>query len=137
MSDVNALQTILQGINAINAKVDRLADRMDRVEARLEQIDARLDRVEARLDRVETRLDRVEARLDRIEARLDEHDRLFQEILGNLAVIVRSIAGSLAKSDEALAVAGGARSLGQSTEVRVTLLEVDMATIKGMRLLPG
>ena len=66
---------VLQAVQALGGKMDRLEQRMDRLEQRMDQLEQRMDRLEQRVDRLEQRVDAVERRLGRLEQRVDDLDK--------------------------------------------------------------
>jgi chromosome segregation ATPase len=52
---------ILQAVEGLGARMDRLEARMDRLEARMDGLEARMDGLEARMDRLDARMDKVES----------------------------------------------------------------------------
>ena len=73
------------GIRRVEGKVEsevkRLDNRVDTTLELIEQIGARLDRMDDRFDRMEDKLDRMDARLDRVEIRLDRMDGKLDTLL--------------------------------------------------------
>lgn len=68
----NRVDTTLELIEQIGARLDRMDDRFDRMDDRFDRMEVKLDRMDARLDRVEIRLDRMDGKLDTLLTRVSE-----------------------------------------------------------------
>ncbi|MFD3269843.1 hypothetical protein ACE3MS_06830 [Paenibacillus dendritiformis] len=94
MMSEQLLHTIVQELQGLNGRFDKMDKRFDQVEQRLgkveqrldnmdkrfDQVEQRLSKVEQRLDKMDKRFDQVEQRLDRVEQRLDQMDKRFDQV---------------------------------------------------------
>lgn len=67
MMSEQLLHTIVQELQGLNGRIDKMDKRFDQVEQRLDKMDQRFDQVEQRLSKVEQRLDKMDSRLEAIE----------------------------------------------------------------------
>lgn len=66
----NRVDTTLELIKQINARLDRVDDRFDRVDVKLDRMDTRLNKMDTRLNKMEVRLDRMDGKLDTLLMRV-------------------------------------------------------------------
>ncbi|MFL5351968.1 hypothetical protein [Archangium sp.] len=62
---------ILQAVEGLGVRMDRLEARMGKLEARMEGLEARMGELEARMDGLEVRMGKLEARMDGLEVRME------------------------------------------------------------------
>jgi len=66
------VKEIKEMLGLIINKLDGLESRMDRLESRMDSIELRMDRLESRMDSLELRMDNIESQMDRLESRQAE-----------------------------------------------------------------
>jgi chromosome segregation ATPase len=63
---------ILQAVEGLGLRMDRLEARMDGLEARMGKLEARMDGLEARMGKLEARMDGLEAQVTDLGRRMDK-----------------------------------------------------------------
>ncbi len=108
-------------------KLDGINTRLDKVDARLDKVETRLDKVDARLDKVETRLDKVDARLDKVEGKVTELQlTLENETNKNIRIIAEGHLDLSRRFDDALRV----ESEKEMLLVRMNRMETEIRRMK-------
>ena len=92
------LAPALEGLNAVDDRLERLDARITDLDGRILMLGARLDDVDDKMGGLEQRLDGVEGQLDKIDRRLSEMQDLLQVVLARAA----------ATSERALTILEGA-----------------------------
>lgn len=67
MMSEQLLLTIVQELQGLNGRFDKMDKRFDQVEQRLDKVEQRLDQMDKRFEQVEQRLDTMDSRLEAIE----------------------------------------------------------------------
>lgn len=131
-------EKILEAINQMSGRLDRIEKQFDRME---EQIVERLDRIEERLDRVEERLDRLEeevaalkadmqdvkARVDRLEMKVASIEMTLENVTNrNIQIVAEGHFDLKRKMEDVLKVEDEKERL----LVRVNFMEDDIRKIK-------
>ena len=57
-------EMILQAINGINGRLDKMDGRLDKMESRLDKMESRLDNMDSRFDKMESRFDNMESEMN-------------------------------------------------------------------------
>ena len=57
-------EMILQAINGINGRLDKMDGRLDKMESRLDKMESRLDNMDSRFDNMDSRFDKMESEMN-------------------------------------------------------------------------
>ncbi|WGU92264.1 hypothetical protein QJQ58_16905 [Paenibacillus dendritiformis] len=87
MMSEQLLLTIVQELQGLNGRIDKMDKRFDQVEQRLVKVEQRLDNMDKRFDQVEQRLDKVEQRLDQMDKRFEQVEQRLDTMDSRLEAI--------------------------------------------------
>ncbi|PZM62931.1 hypothetical protein [Paenibacillus dendritiformis] len=87
MMSEQLLHTIVQELQGLNGRFDKMDKRFDQVEQRLGKVEQRLDNMDKRFDQVEQRLSKVEQRLDKMDKRFDQVEQRLNTMDSRLEAI--------------------------------------------------
>ena len=113
---ISLLESLTQGISAINQHLISVTERFDRIDMRLDGLDNRLDKMDNRLDKLEVRLDKVENRITSMETHIEN------TIIPHIQLIAESHIDLSRKLDNAIEQ----RLEREMLKMRVEVLEQSM-----------
>ncbi len=132
---------ILEQLQKINTRLERVDSRLDKVDVRLDKMDSRLDRMDVRLNKMDSRLDNVDTRLNRLDLRMEKLDTrqsllesdmrelrltVENELKSNISIIAEGHLDLNRKLDEALR----GDSDREMMKLRLNVMEGDIRRLK-------
>lgn len=86
-----AMQPVLQRLDKMDVRFDKIESRLDKMEGRFGEIESRLDKVDGRLDKMDDRFGEIESRLDKMESRLGSLEAGQAEMKSEIDKLARKV----------------------------------------------
>jgi len=80
MAETKMLQTILNKIEGMDKRFDKIDGYFDVVDKRFDQVDHKFDHVDSKFDRIDQRFKNIDNRFDKMDKRFDKMDDRFEQV---------------------------------------------------------